>query len=113
MLDGQENTLQVAAPPKTYTHVPRGQGTIDSFLQSCEGKRQASASHTQPLLDPDLVERSMHVVSSDVSREPDTGMRFDGQNYPPQIGENLNRDFDRVEYDTSAMPSDSKRKRLF
>jgi hypothetical protein len=116
VLDGQENTLQVAAPPKTYTHVPRGQGTLDSFLQTCEGKRPASApdmSGSEPLLDPDLVQRSTHVVSSDVAREPGTDMNFVRQNYPPQMEENLKRNFDRVEYDTYAMPSDNKRKRLF
>lgn len=107
MLDGQENTLHVAAPPKTYTHLPRGQARLDSFLKSapsCVGP-STSASAPEPLLDPDLVERSMHVVSSDISGN--------GQAYPPPVGANLKRNFDRAEYDASEMPSDNKRKRLF
>ncbi|KAG0615425.1 hypothetical protein M758_5G040200 [Ceratodon purpureus] len=117
VLDGQENTLQVAVPPKTYTHLPQGQGTLDSFLKTCEGKRPASdpefSRFDTDLLDPGLVERSTHVVCSDISSEPGTSMNFDGHTYLPQMGESLKRNLDRVEYDTSAAPSDNKRKRLF
>ena len=110
MLDGQENTLHVAAPPKTYSHVSRGQSTLNSFLQpalSCEGP-STSASDLEPLLDPHLVERKTHVVSSEMSSEP--SIMFDGQFYPPPLGENLERN---VEDDVHGMPPDSKRKRLF
>jgi len=110
VLDGQENTLHVAAPPKTYSHVSRGQSTLNSFLQpasSCEGPK-TSASAQQPLLDPDLAERTTHVLSSDMFSVP--SMMLDGQFYPPPLGENLERN---VEHDIHGMPLDNKRKRLF
>lgn len=123
MLDGQENSLQVAAPPKTYAHVPQGQGTLDAFIKSaplnkpCDGRIRTSASEpstsqTESLLHPDLVERSTHVIPSDTV--PRDEMMFDGQAYPPAMGENLKRNFDRtMDYDTSGVPCDNKRKRLF
>lgn len=85
VLDGQENSLQVAAPPKTYSHVPRNQATLDSFLQSaplCEGPSSGLAP--EPLLDPALGGQAYYQPPSE-----------DGH-------------FDKADYG-----SDSKRKRLF
>ncbi|XP_024398738.1 uncharacterized protein [Physcomitrium patens] len=130
VLDGQENTLQVAAPPKTYAHVPRGQSTLDSFLHpsaaaslnqpQCEGNSSLPGSdfstsmRDEFLFDPELVEEPMHVTSSANFREPDRS--FNGHSYPPQMGQMgdpLKRSSDRIDYDGSDATNDYKRKRLF
>ena len=117
VLDGQENTLQVASAPKIHVSLPRGQGTLHSFLQSggpihrpCDGK-----SHSGTLTSgPDTGNKSSGLPSQHTPSPQEEGllMNFGGVSNWKQMEESLKREF-IDEYDELDISNEDKRRKLF
>lgn len=117
VLDGQENTLQVASAPKIHVSLPRGQGTLHSFLQSggpihrpCDGK-----SHSGTLTSgPDTGSKSSGQSSQYKPSPQEEGllMNFGGGSNWTQMEDSLKREF-IDEYNELDISSEDKRRKLF
>lgn len=117
VLDGQENTLQVASAPKIHVSVPRGQGTLHSFLQSggpihrpCDGK-----SHSGTLTSgPDTGNKSSGLSSQNGPSPREEGLltNVGGVSNWKQMEESLKREY-IDEYDQLNTSNEDKRRKLF